>query len=466
MKFLRLAWLMVVVCFMALPWMAGAASGSSVLIAEVMTASTASASEEFVELHNPGDEALELSGWSVEYKSATSPDIPSSWTRKATLEGEIPPHGFYLVAPRAQYPVSDADWTASLAAAGGHVRLRDRDGVEVDRVGYGATANAAEASPAAAPAAGQSLERLPGKQKESGGNSQDTGNNSSDFLVRQAPMPQTTQSDAEPPVDLVDVEVPIEEEAEPLAAIRLTELLINPMAPLSDDADEYIELHNPNEVEVAVGGYQLRNGAEFQKSYTLPDQSIPAQGYLLLNIKTTKLALTNTEGAVRLHDAIGALIDQTDNYQDAPDGQAWALAGETWQWTLRPTPGQANDIVPPLGANLLAAATTAIAAKPKTAKAAAKTTVRAATKKVSQPKQSSTKKTSAAKPAAPKTQPVKAVAAQVRPAMWLIIVLAILTITYALYEFRHDIRNRYHILKQHIGTGRSNRQAPERGRND
>src|SRR4029077_2425303 len=50
-------------------------------------------SNDFVELFNDGDTAVNLNGWSVQYTSATG----TSW-QVTPLTGVIPPHGYFLVA--------------------------------------------------------------------------------------------------------------------------------------------------------------------------------------------------------------------------------------------------------------------------------------------------------------------------------------------------------------------------------
>src|SRR5438309_649700 len=64
-----------------------------VAISEVSPASPNSASQEFVEIYNPVDQPVIIDDWHLEYKSATG----TTWTLKATLNGNIEPRGFYLL---------------------------------------------------------------------------------------------------------------------------------------------------------------------------------------------------------------------------------------------------------------------------------------------------------------------------------------------------------------------------------
>src|SRR5205085_11905910 len=83
----------------------------------------------------------------------------------------------------------------------------------------------------------------------------------------------------------------------------------------------------------------------------------------------------------------------TDMYNDAEEGQAWALIADTWQWTITPTPGNANV----LAAAAVKAATTKTAAPKK-----------AATTKKPAPVKAASKKAKATKTSAPKTVKPKA----------------------------------------------------------
>ena len=87
-------------------------------------------------------------------------------------------------------------YTNGLAAPGGSVAIRILGAsTAIDAVGWGTAANPwMEGTATVAPAAGHSIERLPGG---SGGSGQDTNENSADFVERAAPDPQNTAS---PPI--------------------------------------------------------------------------------------------------------------------------------------------------------------------------------------------------------------------------------------------------------------------------
>jgi len=163
------------------------ATAGHLVISEVMTGG-ASASDEFVELYNPDPAALPLDGLELIYVTASGATI----TRKATwgAGAVLGPGAHVLAANEAGVfaGVADATYAGGLAAAGGSLALRAIGGLmAIDAVGWGTSASTwLETTPAPAPAAGSSLERLPGGELGSG---QDTDNNLVDFVVRTAPDP-------------------------------------------------------------------------------------------------------------------------------------------------------------------------------------------------------------------------------------------------------------------------------------
>ncbi|RKG91658.1 lamin tail domain-containing protein [Corallococcus terminator] len=172
------------------------------------------ATDEFVELYNPTNADVDLSGWQVSYKSATG----ASYSVIATLAAGkvLRAHGYFLLtgANFSGGIASDATYAADTSAsttAGGHIRLQRLSGtvfVDVDKLGYG-TGNQPEGSAAPShPAVGGSLERKAvssstsatmavGGADASRGNGQDTDNNSVDFVVRAARQPQNSASPLE-----------------------------------------------------------------------------------------------------------------------------------------------------------------------------------------------------------------------------------------------------------------------------
>jgi hypothetical protein len=172
------------------------AAADHLVVSEVMTGG-ASASDEFIELFNPSSAELPLEGLEVVYVTASGATV----TRKASWAAGalgVPPGAHVLIANEAGTfgSLADVAYANGLAATGGSVALRVIGAVSaIDAVGWGSAASSwLEGQAAPAPAAGSSLERLPGGSVGSG---QDTDDNLVDFFVQAVPDPQNSSS---PPI--------------------------------------------------------------------------------------------------------------------------------------------------------------------------------------------------------------------------------------------------------------------------
>ena len=165
------------------------------VVSELQTGG-AGASDEFIELYNPGESPVALAGLEVVYVSSSG----STVSRRATWEsGEIGPRRHLLLANAAGAfaAIADVLYSGGLSATGGSVAIRPSGASKaIDAVGWGSASNAwMEGAAAPAPAWGSSLERLPGGEE---GSRQDSDNNLVDFRQRAEPDPQNTASPATP----------------------------------------------------------------------------------------------------------------------------------------------------------------------------------------------------------------------------------------------------------------------------
>jgi hypothetical protein len=153
----------------------------SLKVNEVMTGTSDSASNEFVEIFNASDSAVDIGGYKLVYRSATGTSDVSLATVPAGTT--LAAHGFYLFGGSGYGgpPTPNQTFSSGLASTAGGVGLREPSGVLVDSVGYGATAanGLVEGSPAPAP---PSVER-PGKSAARLPDGHDTNDNSVDFVV-------------------------------------------------------------------------------------------------------------------------------------------------------------------------------------------------------------------------------------------------------------------------------------------
>ncbi|HEY1294144.1 MAG TPA: lamin tail domain-containing protein [Chloroflexota bacterium] len=162
--------------------------------------SGATLTNDFIELHNRGSAAVNLTGWSVQYASAAG----ASWS-VTNLTGSIPSGAHYLVQESAggggttPLPAPDATGSIAMSATSGKVALRTTttacpavcvtDAGTRDFVGYG-TANEFEG--AAAPLLSNTLADL---RPDNGA---DTDNNAADFTPG-TPNPRNSLGASLPP---------------------------------------------------------------------------------------------------------------------------------------------------------------------------------------------------------------------------------------------------------------------------
>ncbi len=415
-------------CSLFLP-MQAKASNTDVVISELSMGSATSATEEFAELYNNSDYPINISNWSIYYRSA----LGSTYSKKAsfTATADIQPHSFYLVSTNS---INNTLLISGMAQTGGVVELRDDKGNVLDRVGYG-NANLSNGKPAAAAQAGESIYR---QYDEYSRTMINTNDNLSDFYITPLISPGS---------------IPIQEIEEQLEIldypnIQINEIYPNPNSEQSESTDEYIELYNPNDFPVDLSGWLLKDSSG--KTFIIKNSSIEAKGFLSLYSSETNISLNNTGDIVELYSPNSELKDQTQDYGDAKEGLSWGLVNGEWAWNNSATPGAANSTI-----YVETITPKAIASKSSNAK---KTTAK---------KVAAAKKAAAKKPKATKLKSNKALAsssggenentpdleskfANIWP--WLMIVLGTATIGYGIYEYRPEITNTYLRLKKKFGS--------------
>jgi len=128
-----------------------------------------------------------------------------------------------------------------------------------------------------------------------------------------------------------------------LLPLQITELLPNAVG--SDDGNEFIELFNPNETDINLSSYIFYIGNNYTHAYYFPiDLYIKAGEYKTFLNDEIKFTLVNTTSGVHLFGLDNLLINETQIYDDPPEGMAWALIDDIWQYTNQPTPNEPNKI--------------------------------------------------------------------------------------------------------------------------
>ncbi len=312
------------------------ASGSGVVISQLQNAGQTKSTDEFVELANTSGADIPVSGWALQYRAASATngsDCTKGWITKSTVSaGSIPAGGHYLFAATG-YLTPDSAFSPGLAAAG-TVRLLDASKTPVDALAWG-TATCGTGNAAAAPSAGQSLERHPGADGAH-------GDNAADYFIQANPQPQSTTATFSPAPGAPSAS-PDPAPVTNTAGLQLSELLIDPAAPQTDAADEFVEIHNTGTDALDIKDYAVKTGTH---TYKFPETILETDGYLVVTSGNTNISLSNSGGVANLLNPAGEIIDTAAAWETAVPGASWAFIDDTWLWTLTPTPGAANEYTP------------------------------------------------------------------------------------------------------------------------
>jgi hypothetical protein len=410
-----------------LPLQAHAVS-STVLITELQVGSDTSASDEFVELYNPSDMAIDISGWLVYYKSATG----KTWTKKATVPAGtvLQPKQYWVISSE---PDGDSTLNSGFAQTSGNVQLRDNTGHTVDQIAWGEGDSPLGAA-IPSPAVGEIIYR---EFDATAALYVDTQDNFNDYGLATSATPHAATI-ITPTTDTNPTSYP---------SLRINELLPNPASPQSDTTDEFIELFNPNGQDVNLKGWRLRDSGG--AVYTIGDITLPASGYITFMSSETKLSLNNSGDSIDLLAPNGDVIDQSEDYGEAKEGLSWAVVGSSWSWTTSPTPNSANS------------AAIAESAETSMATTGSKTTKKA---KATVAKTKTSKAASSKKAADAKKSPIAAIADKATESTkntnfwgWLLVLAGAATIGYGIYEYRTEISNIYHRCREALIARRANR---------
>ncbi|URZ04254.1 DNA/RNA non-specific endonuclease [Clostridium felsineum] len=183
------------------------AASSHLVISEIYGGggnSGSSYKNDFIEIYNPTSSTVDLSGWSVQYASASG-----SFNNITNLSGSIDAHKYFLIKEASgiggtvDLPNADATGDINLSATNGKVALaKDTTSVSgpedsnvVDFVGYG-SADESETSSVGALSNTTCAERKDdnGTEIQGQGNGWDTDNNSEDFYITSNLNPQNSSS--------------------------------------------------------------------------------------------------------------------------------------------------------------------------------------------------------------------------------------------------------------------------------
>ncbi len=299
----------------------------SVIINEVAWAGTAaSANDEWIELYNPGNHPIDLTGWRL---------IAADGKPNIALQGTIPPRGFFLLERTDDSTVSDipADqiYTGGLSNAGETLLLLDPTGQIIDRVNGGTRWPAGGTSPRA------SMERLGlGDRWQTFPGYGGCGHDAQGHPISGTPhCPNASLRPTPTPPPGV-------------AWVRINEFLPHPRYDWNGDGqanngDEFIELINLGPQPVSLTGWKLDDGPQGSPPYILPETVLPPGKRLVLFATQTGISLSDQGDMVRLFTPFGFLVDQRVYLNASEWNLSWCrLNGGPIVYACWPTPGGRN----------------------------------------------------------------------------------------------------------------------------
>jgi len=312
---------------------------------------------DFIELYNPTEEAIDLESWSVQYASASGSFTGANST---SLSGTIAAKSYYLISEASgsgtaeALPTPDDFGTTNLSTTAGKVALVNNteavsnksDENVIDFVGYGNANEYEGTAPAPAPSSNnkQGITRYE--------SCLDSNHNEADFK-QISPLPKNSsfieENENDPQDDddsdiqdepTNDEDLPDESES---CATTSENIKLNEIFPYPESGDEFVEVANTGDDCVDVSGWKIMDGADHKKAF--PENSIIEPGeYLYLE---GNLYLNNDSDTAYLLDANGAeKTEALDSlpYEKAQKGFSYGFNGQSFAWSSTPTPGKNNMV--------------------------------------------------------------------------------------------------------------------------
>lgn len=275
-----------------------------------------SGEDEWVELYNRTNNTIDLTGWG----------LVDGGDHRTTLSGTLGTNATdrFLVINKP---------SGNLNNDGDNFSLLSLSGTLIDNVAYGEWQGNTDNAPLGA--TGQSTARRTDGNVES-----DVAN---DFSITTTPTKGTTNiiTAVPAPTTTTTSTNTTSTTTNPAPKLVINEIYPDPVG--SDD-EEFIEIMNTGTTLVNLVDWQITDN--HGQRYIFATGDIPnlqlAPGELLaVKRATTHLALHNESSAVTLRTPTGSSISKI-SYDDAPEGQSWALVDSRWRWTISPTFGKTN----------------------------------------------------------------------------------------------------------------------------
>lgn len=328
------------------------ANDNHLIINEILISTDGESKKEFIELYNPGNENIDLDGYSL--KKKTKSGTESNLVSSSKFIGSIPPLSYFVIS----YPDYQNDFNADLVYSGSTysisnnntILLYDNNDNLIDKVGYGEVSDY-ESMPTINPDTGVSVGR---------NDFADTDNNSDDFFMLDVISPgsenkkgensSSSQGDPETEDEIENLneeensaQAPIDPDIEVFdfsQDIIFSEIFPNPVG--LDGDKEWIEIYNRGERTVSLYGWTLSDNDGVK--YIFPKIVISSKEYLVITKKESGISLNNKEDTIFIYQPFKDEFLQRVKYEKAPEGESYNYLDYKWIWNNNLTPGEKNKI--------------------------------------------------------------------------------------------------------------------------
>jgi hypothetical protein len=280
-------------------------------------------SSDYVVLYNSSPNDISLTGWSLQYTTASGFFAASKST---ALSGVIGSKKYYLVkeadgsTPATSLPAADAIGTINMSATSGKLALLnnssvatgDLDPAIVDLVSY----------------AGSSNTKSVYRKNDA---CLDSDSFAADFAAH---VPDPRNSSYQEPIIIITPPPPPDEKE------TCTKINLNEIYPFGED--EYVEVVNNEDHSCDLSGWMIEDGANHKKEF-LDSTLVESGRYSFLK---GKLYLNDDTDAVHLLDKNDVERDEVTYVASSKEkDHSYSLDAGAWKWTNKQTPGEKNEIV-------------------------------------------------------------------------------------------------------------------------
>lgn len=285
--------------------------------------------KKYVEIYNPTNRNVNLTGWKIEYYAGpvAKPVGKIAKTVGKIFKDEVISANGFLVLSNDNMLAGAIkfDNNLGLAQNDGSVVLLRSDGSVADIVGWGNNSKSA-GSP------------IKGGVKIVwrcfvGENIIDSKNNSTDFLSSKDSDNQEIVPYSRPNCKTPDSKSESPKELNKCEGLKLSEIA-------SNVDEQFIEIINSGEKTVITTGCKLTVGDSGVRE-NIGDIELNPGEFLTIKIKNTNLKLPKTKGKVYLLDEVGSKIDSAE-YEKLAKSSSWSLIDDEWMQTFMITENSEN----------------------------------------------------------------------------------------------------------------------------